>query len=355
MRRTSVILSVATAMGLTAAPMTAHAFSQIEGAGGSAESKDGIIAVPLPPLTVDQPHGQDQSTGPQGRRGSGAAPEGTDAGEVPISPEDEAREKLRRERMQGPNLPAAKKPGRAPGANGTVAPVRRQDPENARDQVSPDDAPTDDGREMRLRVPSGYTARTEAAPGGGGARSLRTIVPDAGDRARKQEARPERQIGPTEALPAKIAYGADDLPKPVRDLRARLMDIARTGDIDRLRPYIKTGDGGTVLSFGDVVDDPIAFLKSASADGNGVEVLAILLEILEAGHVHVDAGGGSEIYVWPYFTQLDIEKLTKPQLVELFELVTAGDYEAMKEFGAYDFYRVGISPDGRLEFFVTGD
>ena len=83
--------------------------------------------------------------------------------------------------------------------------------------------------------------------------------------------------------------------------------------------------------------------------------MAILLEVLESGHVRVDAGRDSEIYVWPYFTQVPLETLDKPKLVELFELVTAGDYQRMLENGAYDFYRVGISPEGRLEFFLMAD
>ena len=34
---------------------------------------------------------------------------------------------------------------------------------------------------------------------------------------------------------------------------------------------------------------------------------------------------------------------------------TGGDYEDMKNFGAYIFYRAGITPDGRWRFFVSGD
>ncbi|MEC5291345.1 hypothetical protein VSX64_11750 [Aurantimonas sp. C2-6-R+9] len=156
-------------------------------------------------------------------------------------------------------------------------------------------------------------------------------------------------------LATEIAYGDDGLPAPVRDLRAKLIAIARAGEIEKLRPYIEAGEDGTVLSFGDVGGDPIEFLKQTSGDGEGLEILAILQEILQAGHVRVEPGADNEIYVWPYFTQVAIDSLSKSQLVELFELVTAGDYEAMKEFGAYNFYRVGISPDGRLSFFVAGD
>lgn len=156
-------------------------------------------------------------------------------------------------------------------------------------------------------------------------------------------------------LATEIAYGDDGLPAPVRDLRAKLIAIARAGEIEKMRPYIEPGGDGTVLSFGDVGGDPIAFLKQNSGDGEGLEILAILLEVLQAGHVRVEPGADDEIYVWPYFTQVAIDSLSKPQRVELFELVTGGDYEAMKEFGAYNFYRLGISPDGRLSFFVAGD
>ncbi len=61
------------------------------------------------------------------------------------------------------------------------------------------------------------------------------------------------------------------------------------------------------------------------------------------------------MYVWPYFAYYPVDKLTPRQLVELFKLVYAGDYEDMKAYGAYLYYRVGISPDGTWKFFVAGD
>ena len=100
---------------------------------------------------------------------------------------------------------------------------------------------------------------------------------------------------------------------------------------------------------------PIAFLKSSSGDEGGREILAILTEVLEAGFVHVDAGTANDMYVWPYFAYYPVDKLTPPQLVELFKLVYAGDYEDMKAYGTYIYYRVGISPDGRWQFFIAGE
>ncbi|MET0259036.1 MAG: hypothetical protein ABW179_10700 [Methylobacterium sp.] len=155
--------------------------------------------------------------------------------------------------------------------------------------------------------------------------------------------------------PADIAYGEDELPTPVRDLRRKLIEVAKTGDVEKLRPLLETGAEPTALSSSQTDEDPIEILKGASGDGNGVEMLAILLETLEAGHVRLGQDGDNEIYVWPYFTQVNLETLTKPQLVELFELVTAGDYQRMVANGSYDFFRVGISPEGRFEFFVAGD
>ncbi|MBB3949395.1 hypothetical protein GGQ76_000663 [Aureimonas jatrophae] len=193
------------------------------------------------------------------------------------------------------------------------------------------------------------TVPPAAAPGDAAPENAAPSVepdPDADDAAPQ---------APVDVPPARILYNEDELPVPVRDLRRKLIEIAKSGDVEKLRPYIQTGADPTTLSLVDDGTDPIQILKDASGDGNGVELLAILLETLEAGHVHVEGDGADEIFVWPYFTQVDLSKLTNPQLVELFELVTAGDYQRMLANGSYDFYRLGISPEGRFEFFVAGD
>ncbi|MCP3055129.1 hypothetical protein [Aurantimonas marianensis] len=268
MRRANLVISAA-AFGvalLTAA--NALAFSQIEPTEGRSDSKEGILAVPLPPLPSADA-GANRPAPPADDDGQNDdGPGRTDDGETPLPPAEEPESGIGDE-------------SHPPSARGG----------------------------MELAVP----------------------------------------------LATEIAYGDDGLPAPVRYLREKLIAIAKAGEIEKLRPYIESGEDGTVLSFGDVAGDPIEFLKQTSGDGQGLEILAILRELLEAGHVRVEPGADDEIYVWPYFTQVAIDSLSKPQLVELFELVTAGDYEQMKEFGAYNFYRLGISPEGRLSFFVAGD
>src|SRR5690606_36667650 len=127
-------------------------------------------------------------------------------------------------------------------------------------------------------------------------------------------------------------------------------------DIEALRPLLATSsESPTQLSLGARDGDPIDFLREMSGDEEGHEILAILMEVLEAGYVHTEIGTENEIYLWPYFFAVPLETLTAPQRVELFRLVTAGDYEDMKNFGAYIFYRTGIRPDGSWAFFVAGD
>jgi hypothetical protein len=145
------------------------------------------------------------------------------------------------------------------------------------------------------------------------------------------------------------------LPKPVAQMRKLIMEAARSGKIEDLRQLIGSGEDITMLSLGGIDGDPIEFVKSLSGDSQGHEILAILLEVLEAGYVHLDAGTDHELYVWPYFFAWPLDKLTAIQKVELFRIVTAGDFEDMQSFGAYIFYRVGITPQGRWRFFVAGD
>ncbi|MFK5979787.1 MAG: hypothetical protein QM488_12965 [Rhizobiaceae bacterium] len=145
------------------------------------------------------------------------------------------------------------------------------------------------------------------------------------------------------------------LPFPARRMHELILEAAELGDVEKLRPYIGYGSNTTMLSLGGIEDDPINFLKTLSGDSEGHEVLAILIEILESGFVHLDEGTEQELFVWPYFFAQPIDKLTPKQRVELFRIITYGDFEDMKSFGAYIFYRVGITPKGRWRFFVAGD
>jgi len=152
----------------------------------------------------------------------------------------------------------------------------------------------------------------------------------------------------------RIGRSPDLLPAPVRKTWQALIDAARSGDINALQPLIAAQPEPPTFAFGEI-EDPIDHLKSLSGDPEGREILAIMLEVLEIGFVRVEQGTENEMYVWPYFADVPLERLTAEQVVELFTILTAGDYQDMLSYGAYIFFRVGISPDGRWHFFVAGD
>lgn len=155
--------------------------------------------------------------------------------------------------------------------------------------------------------------------------------------------------------PPPVQRDVSKLPPPVRRMHELLLTTARSGNIEKLRDLIGFGETATTLSIGGLEGDPIAFLKEASGDAEGFEILAILTEVLETGFVHLDAGTDEELYVWPYFIAWSIDQLTPEMKVELYSVLTAGDVEDSQNFGGYIFYRVGIKPDGTWSFFVAGD
>jgi hypothetical protein len=166
-----------------------------------------------------------------------------------------------------------------------------------------------------------------------------------------QSADPKQAEGP---LP-EIQRDFTKLPEPVQRMRTLILNAARKGKIEELRALIGTGETATNFALGGLEGDPIEHLKSLSGDEEGLEILGILIEILEMGYVHLDAGTDEEMYVWPYFFSWPIKSLTPEQKVEMYTVLTAGDVEDSVNFGGYIFYRAGIKPDGSWNFFVSGD
>lgn len=145
------------------------------------------------------------------------------------------------------------------------------------------------------------------------------------------------------------------LPESAQRMRQLILDAAATGVPEKLRPLLGTGPTATQLAFGQIDADPVDYLRSISGDAEGQEILAILIDLLNTGFVRIDADEPTETYIWPYFAAMPLENLSAPQKVELLRLVTAGDVEDMKAYGAYNFYRIGISRDGEWRFFMAGD
>jgi hypothetical protein len=165
---------------------------------------------------------------------------------------------------------------------------------------------------------------------------------------------PPSALTRAQAPPPEIVTDLSMLPLPVARTRARILDAARTGDLEKLVAVMQSGETVPIFTFGDE-KSLLLYWRANYPDSAGVEVLSIAINILEAGFVRIDKGTPQEMYVWPYFAFMPLKSLTPEQKVGLFRIVTGADYKEMNEFGAYIFYRLGIAPDGTWHFFVTGD
>lgn len=164
--------------------------------------------------------------------------------------------------------------------------------------------------------------------------------------------------------PAQRITDPASLPDAVADMRARLLQAARTGDIRKLARLADPGEGGTQLTIftgeasGDddePAGDALDYIEQAAQDPSSVEALAIMIDILETDPVLFAPGTSDATYVWPWFWARSPSGLTPPEVVELLQVVTWFDLEEMRINDSYTFYRLGIAPDGRWRFFISGD
>jgi hypothetical protein len=165
------------------------------------------------------------------------------------------------------------------------------------------------------------------------------------DGTKKQQARAASDL--------EVIYGAAKLPAPVAEMREAILAAVRSGKIEELRHAYELNELKPELG-PEPVSDPVAHWKKISGDGQGLEVLAALAEILDAGYVAVPLGRDVEnnlIYVWPYFAEVPLQKLTPAQHVELLRLVPPSAAKEMLQTGKYTYWRLAIGADGTWHHF----
>lgn len=180
-----------------------------------------------------------------------------------------------------------------------------------------------------------------------------TAPPPAQPRPAQQAQTPPR---PARRPPASVDLLPDneDLRERVGSMREKLILAAKSGNIERLGIVFQTNETMPVFARGGE-RDPIAFWKQASGDGNGHEILAILLNILDLPPALINKGTPQEMYVWPYLAHVPLASLTPQQSVDLYRLMTAQDVRDMRTLNAWVFWRLGIGPDGTLHYFLAGE
>lgn len=152
---------------------------------------------------------------------------------------------------------------------------------------------------------------------------------------------------------AGVQYGAAKLPEPVAEMRDAILAAVRMGSIEELRHAFELNELKPELG-PEPVGDPVAYWKGISGDGEGREVLAILGELLDSGYVVQPLGRDIEnnrIFVWPYFAEVPLGKLTPSQQVELLRLVPPAAAKEMMASGRYTYWRLAIGADGTWHSF----
>jgi hypothetical protein len=143
-------------------------------------------------------------------------------------------------------------------------------------------------------------------------------------------------------------YTTADLPAPVQEMREAILSAVSSGRIENLRAAYELNELKPDLA-AEPVADPVAFWHEISWDGRGLEVLAALGQILEAGYVVLPTGRDLEnnrIYVWPYFAEVPLTGLSPAQEVELMRLLGAAAAREFKAQGRYSWWRIAIGADG---------
>ena len=181
------------------------------------------------------------------------------------------------------------------------------------------------------------------------------------DQAPIPEAEPSKPSGET-GIPAEVAappptgpaqgvlYDFGELPDPIRNTLQGIVVAAQSGNIDDMLPVLEENELPPMLS-ATLVSDPIAFWKKNSADGEGRDILAAMMNVFSSGFVRI--GEGKDVmYVWPYFAEMDLTKLTPAQEVELYRVVPVAQALEMKRSGKYTYYRAGIGGDGVWHYFL---
>lgn len=143
-------------------------------------------------------------------------------------------------------------------------------------------------------------------------------------------------------------YKPPSLPPHVEEMREAIAAAARTGDLEELRSVLEMGTDPPDLGIGGA-NDPIAALKANSADGQGRDILAAIVQCLSLPPAALPLGNDIEnnlIYIWPYLAARPLDKLSPPEEVDLYRLMTPAKGKEMRDQKKWLWWRLVIGADG---------
>jgi hypothetical protein len=166
---------------------------------------------------------------------------------------------------------------------------------------------------------------------------------------------PERHaVAPS---PPRVRPPIKALPGPVEEMREAILAAARSGRIEDLQVPLDWNELKPDIA-PKLVDDPIAFWKKKSGDGEGREILAVLANILQMRPAELPLGKDLEnniVYVWPYLAEAKLDQLTPAEEVDLLRLVSPETAKAMRKANKWMWWRLTIGADGTWHSFKMAE
>lgn len=142
------------------------------------------------------------------------------------------------------------------------------------------------------------------------------------------------------------------LPQSVVDMREMILAAVHAGDVAELKAAIEWNE--IQPDFGAGNDDPIAYWKRVSADGEGREVLAVLANLLALPPARLAIGRDPEntlVYVWPYLAELPLDGLQAAEEVDLYRAMPAEAAKGARAAKKWTWWRLAIGADGTWHTF----
>ena len=164
-------------------------------------------------------------------------------------------------------------------------------------------------------------------------------------------------LSPHATAPAHQSIAPKPLPAPVEEMRQAILAAAHSGRIEDLIVPLDWNEMKPDVAAA-AVDDPIAYWKKISGDGEGREILAILANMLEMRSAELPLGKDLEnniIYVWPYLAEAKLDALTPAQEVDLLRLVSPEQAKAMRAAKKWTWWRLTIGADGTWHSFKKAE
>lgn len=168
---------------------------------------------------------------------------------------------------------------------------------------------------------------------------------------------PQQEHGASPQAKKPLAANEKPLPAPVEEMRQAILAAALSGHIEELRVPLDWNEMKPDVT-PSVNDDPIAFWKKTSGDGEGREVLAALANMLQMRPAAMPLGKDPEnsvIYVWPYLAEAELDALSPPEEVDLLRLVSPEAAKSMRDKKKWTWWRLSIGADGTWHSFKKGE